>query len=83
MVGEEIPPLFSLKRNTMTLYELKKKIDYILANNKEAEKWQVIYSTDDEGNAYYPVYYMPTKGYFFDGEFSTDPDKKPNAVCIN
>jgi len=68
----------------MKLWEFKKKIDYILANNPGSKHWQVVYSSDEEGNYFGEVFYTPTIGRFNKelNEFE-DAHKTPNAVCIN
>ena len=66
-----------------------------LEENPESEDYDVIYATDEEGNAFKPVYFSPTAGYFYDNEFRTKNDidefndewpnegLKENTVCIN
>jgi hypothetical protein len=54
---------------------------------------EVVYSKDDEGNAFHEVVYSPTVGYHLagtdewvsEGEFAEFFDEPPkiNAVCIN
>ena len=69
----------------MKLWEFKKKIDYILANNPRSKHWNVIYSSDEEGNFFDKTLYAPTIGSFDEetNEFDNSPNKVPNAVCIN
>lgn len=66
----------------MTLKEYVKIITKLLKDNPEAKDYQVIASSDAEGNSYESVYYKPSLGYFKDNEFDTDQDNN-NAVCIN
>jgi len=51
---------------------------------KEGNDFEVVYSKDDEGNEYQPVYFTPTAGYYEDREFTSElENRKPNAICIN
>jgi len=47
----------------------------------------LVYSIDDEGNAFNYVYWDPTVGYYIDGEFLTEDQDNgvgmENVVCIN
>lgn len=45
----------------------------------------VVYSKDDEGNAFNLVHYEPTLGLYEDREFQTEEidEKNYNAICIN
>jgi hypothetical protein len=53
-----------------------------LKENPHMAKMPVVYSIDDEGNAYHQVSYTPTIGNW-DGQDFDDESKTPNAVCIN
>ena len=44
---------------------------------------EVIYSVDDEGNAFEPVHYEPSVGIYDNHDFDVEGDKQPNAFCIN
>jgi hypothetical protein len=51
---------------------------------------EVIYAVDDEGNAFHPVYYAPTAGWYELGEFVGVTDEvfqageyEVNAVVVN
>lgn len=44
---------------------------------------EVITSCDDEGNGYNHVHFSPSKGHFDGVDYSTGPDVKINAVCLN
>jgi hypothetical protein len=51
---------------------------------KEGNDFEVVYSKDDEGNEYQPVYFTPIVGYYQDREFTSElENRKPNAICIN
>ena len=43
----------------------------------------LVYSIDDEGNAFHQTHYTPTVGYFSNNDFDGDSDKEPNSVCLN
>ena len=69
------------------------KLDRLIKNLQEIKRdvgnVEVVYSIDDEGNDFRPVYYDPTLGRMIDGEFaSTNFIKgskipKDLACCIN
>lgn len=77
----------------MTLSEYIKKLQAL--ENKGYGELEVIYSVDEEGNAFYSVYHSPSVGVFHDGMFySREEDKKflkedegieknDNAICVN
>ena len=75
----------------MKLKEFLANINQFVRDNPEALELNVVTSTDAEGNGYDLVYYTPTKGIFFHGEFiSTEEyemygkkESETNAVCIN
>lgn len=46
--------------------------------------FQVIYSSDDEGNSFYPITVRPSVGIFKNESYTEDGDSKDyNSVCIN
>jgi ubiquitin-protein ligase len=71
----------------MKLKEFITKLNKFVEENPEALGLQVITSKDDEGNGFNLVHYAPSKGYFEDGEFTSEvyfeDDYDTNAVCIN
>lgn len=60
-------------------------INAFVNENPDALNLEVIYSRDDEGNFFSPVFYSPTVGRFnrSENEFDQESILKPNAVCIN
>ncbi|MGB2185090.1 MAG: hypothetical protein ACPH5P_00275 [Akkermansiaceae bacterium] len=64
---------------------------YIAALNEIAHShpnallMDVVYSVDEEGNRFQPVHYVPSVGYYEDGEFfyHMSIQKPSNAVCVN
>lgn len=83
----------------MKLKEYLEVVNKLLEENPEHGELEVIYSHDDEGNAYQIVNNTPTlcmvgdleNEYFlddiiFDGEkdfYGKEVEFKPNAICIN
>jgi hypothetical protein len=77
-----------LQRNKMKLKEYIDNLNDQVKDNPEILNYDVIYSSDDEGNDFDLVVYTPTIGKFnkdddgwyqkFDSESS-----EPNAICIN
>jgi len=71
----------------MLLSEYIKKLQEV--EEKHGGNLKVVYSIDDEGNAYHGVFYEPSLGNFSrtGDEWSplecTEPDRKPDSVCIN
>lgn len=49
----------------------------------ETKKFEMIYSSDSEGNWFEEVYYDPTVGKFENGEFTPVEVKSANAICVN
>lgn len=66
----------------MTLKEYTENLLRLIDNNPEATSYQVITSSDDEGNCFNPVIFEPNIGYYEDNEFNNDSDNN-NAVCVN
>lgn len=68
----------------MKLKDYIKKLTDIAEANPKALEYDVVYSTDDEGNAFNEVYCGPTTGYFDGCEFyNQDSDQDDNAICLN
>ena len=65
----------------MTLKEYIVKLQKL---EKDYSDCEVIYSCDEEGNRFTPVYHDPSAGQFKADEFtSPSPKTKRNAICIN
>lgn len=62
--------------------DLIKNLEYIKEKHGDLPCY---YSTDDEGNSYKPVFFEPSIGNYYGGEFADldDNDDNINAVCIN
>lgn len=76
----------------MTLIEYVNGLNRFIQENPRAALYEVLTSSDSEGNSFNAVYYPPSIGMTFDGEFVTrdyyDGDEVPddfeeNAVCVN
>lgn len=69
----------------MTLEKYLTALNELVQNDPELLKCIVVYAKDDEGNAFNPVEYEPTIGYYHeDGTFETGTGgDDPNALCIN
>lgn len=73
----------------MTLREYIEGINNFAKLHPEALDYIVVYSSDDEGNNYYPVIFEPAKGVYEKGDFVDEDyledikNKTVNAVCIN
>ena len=65
----------------MKLREYMRRLEKIKA--KYGDDLEMVYSIDDEGNAYHSIYYHPSIGVFENDEWVCDPDKTPNSVCVN
>jgi hypothetical protein len=67
----------------MTIKQYIKQLQLIAKKYPDAE---LVYSVDEEGNAFDTVDFWPVPGHFDAGEgaFNTDTEgKKVNAVCVN
>jgi hypothetical protein len=70
----------------MKLKEYLNALNELLEKNPQAGDFLVIYSSDDEGNNFQPVYFKPGVLHVINLEESylEISDKgEPNAVCIN
>lgn len=68
----------------MKLRDYIEQLNLIAEENPDVLEYDVIYSSDDEGNDYQKIHYGPSIGYYEDREFRQyDEDYEPNAVCIN
>lgn len=66
----------------MKLKEFMNNLQEMIKENPEILEFDVIYSSDDDGNGYGKLYTTPMVGLYEDGEFTTD-DEEQNAICIN
>lgn len=79
--AQEIQPL--------TLKQYAKEIAKLIKERPELADIPCVYSRDEEGNGFDPVYFGPTPGNYHDGGFTTGPDDDSdvpiviNAICIN
>ena len=74
----------------MKISEIVEKLEKI---KEEYGDLDLVYSVDDEGNAYHKVYYTATPGYWDneygewinkeDEEYWEERGKKVNSVCVN
>lgn len=82
----------------MTLNKYVNELLQFIKDNPEGAEWNVITSSDDEGNDFNIVSWGPTAGHYEDREFYSGDDLiernedladdgeeliKINAVCIN
>lgn len=66
----------------MKLRDYMAAMDKLIKDNPKALEFEVVSSSDDEGNSFRKVFYTPTLG-FFDGDEFEGGAKNPNAVCVN
>lgn len=71
----------------MKLSELIIHLNNMAKENPEILNYEVISSSDDEGNDFNPVLYTPTLGHYNPSgwgyeKFQTDVDDH-NAICLN
>lgn len=73
----------------LTFKKYVERLQKLLAAQPELADAKAVYATDDEGNAFYPVHFSPTPGFFdanenyFLPENELETDEQVNAVCIN
>ena len=70
----------------MTLKEYLNALNELLEENPQAGDFLVIYSSDEEGNSFQPVYITPSILSIKNLEdiyLEIDNDGDPNVVCIN
>jgi hypothetical protein len=46
-------------------------------------KLQVIYASDDEGNNFYPVEYLPSVGIMNEDGLFDNNAENPKVICVN
>ena len=66
----------------MKLIDLMKKIETMVTDNPEILEYNLVYSSDDEGNNFNLVNFSPSLGEYIQGEFESDSDNN-NSICIN
>lgn len=67
----------------MKLKEYLDHLNNLVKENPKILDFDVVYSSDDEGNYYGMVHYAPSVGeYDFEEPFNSESDS-PNAICIN
>lgn len=70
----------------MKLKEYIKVLNEIVESNPAAKEFEVVYSCDDEGNAFCPVNFAPSTGeYMADSQLfeATRTVEDHNAICVN
>lgn len=69
----------------MTLEIYIKNLQEFVGENPEMSQALVITASDDEGDSYEPVHWIPSSGLYSDREFRQElyEDEKFNAVCVN
>lgn len=67
-----------------TLKDLLDNINFLLKVNEDYMNLPLIYSSDDEGNSYHPVWFSLSPGRLDDdGYFIMEENEKPECICIN
>lgn len=59
------------------------KLNQLLASRPETGDFEVVSSTDDEGNGFNLVHYDPSIGNYNHDDREFQDEIEPNAVCIN
>lgn len=67
----------------MKLKKYFEKIKKLISENPEILEYNVVYSSDDEGNTYSEVHFTPSIGNYDNEEFKEESDEENNAICIN
>ena len=67
----------------MTLDEFLLNINDLVDENPDILDCTVIYSIDDEGNAFHKVLFEPTLGFYDNDQGEFDADHTVNSICIN
>jgi len=66
----------------MILKEYLENLNHLAKENPKSLKMKVVFSIDDEGNAFKNVLFSPSMGCHNGNDFDNSSTKK-NAVCIN
>jgi hypothetical protein len=79
----------------MKLEEYTNALNKMIKDNPEAKNYELIYSSDSEGNSFHPVEWLPTTGFYSeDGDFipedhfdewqeDYDASLEINSICLN
>ena len=69
----------------MQLHQYLDNLNKMAKEHPEILEYDVIYSSDDEGNSFEMIYYTPSVGVFENREFSdiSRDIRELNAICIN
>jgi len=70
----------------MKLKDYFEALKALVKKDKSLLECDIVFSIDDEGNAFKKAHYGPSAGHFMDGEFrgvKEGDDHKVNAVCLN
>lgn len=81
----------NIKEINMLLKEFYDGLTELIEKNPKALEYEVISSTDDEGNRYNSIYYSPSIGiyYEYDSYFISEDSieeediSEINSICIN
>lgn len=66
----------------MKFSEYVQNLNQFLQENPDSAEFEVVTSSDDEGNSYSRVHFEPSIGMIDGDEFTPDVSD-PNAVCVN
>lgn len=68
----------------MKLKEYIESLNQMVKDDPSILEYDVVYSSDDEGNSYEFVAFTPSVGHFSGIPWNGfDPTENPNAICIN
>lgn len=75
----------------MKLREYLEELNTMVQERPEILDYELVYSSDDEGNYYHKIFYTPGIGYFSEdyvyyeegGEEFVEFEFTPNVVCMN
>lgn len=67
----------------MKLEKYYKALTELIEKRPETLQMEVVHASDDEGNAFQPVYFHPSVGNYDKENLEFNTQGVSNAVCIN
>lgn len=67
----------------MQLKDFIKNLNQIIIDKPDASYFEVVTSSDDEGNEFNAIHFEPSVGFFDEEDREFTEGSKANAVCVN
>ena len=67
----------------MKLKEYVEGLQNLIKERPEAAEFEVVMSSDDEGNSFSKIGYAPSVGFFDEQSSEFKEESESNSVCVN